>query len=107
MFHDADELFFGELFNRKLLFSLDQLVSRFLHLVLFPADGRALGCSLRVSALLFFLRAQGRSKLPSKPRWPLQDHIDELPMWYCGEVSAMSSARVHCRRRIRPVCGRA
>jgi hypothetical protein len=48
--------YFGELFNRKLLFSLDQLVSRFLSLALFPADGRALGCSLRATALSFFAR---------------------------------------------------
>lgn len=37
--------------STKLLFSIDQPMSRFLHLSFFPSNGRALGCFLLTSAL--------------------------------------------------------
>ena len=38
--------YFGKFFSRKLLFSLDLLVSRFLHFVRFPSNRCALRCFL-------------------------------------------------------------
>jgi len=52
----------GEFFYRKLLLSIDQPMSRFLHLAFFPSNGRALRWSLLARALAL-LRVVGWPKI--------------------------------------------
>jgi len=59
----------GEFFNRKLPFSIDQPMSRFLHLTLLPANGPVLGCSLLPKAL-------ASRCVPAPSRW--------VPFWRCS-----------------------